>query len=175
MEGNTVFLIYTYVGVFYLTGAAQQKVQRREMTGKAAKLAAAGACAFALVQPVMAANKKRKIEPVGCCKAHVHPHTGTLSRFLAFILAVATHTQKHTHRNTHTQTQTNTHKHTQTHTHTHAQTHAHTHTHTHKLYMYIHLLDPTAPLGHFSLSLSLSLSVYISDYIKVYIHVNMYE
>jgi len=88
---NGVFDIYI-CDLFYLTGAAQQKVQRREMTGKAAKLAAAGACAFALVQPVMAANKKRKIEPVGCCKAHVHPHTGTLSRFLAFILAVAKHT-----------------------------------------------------------------------------------
>jgi len=39
----------------------QQTVQRREMTGNAAKLAAAGACAFALVQPVMAADKKKKI------------------------------------------------------------------------------------------------------------------
>ena len=50
--------------------AGHAQVPRREMTARAAKLAAAGAAGFSLVRPVLAAKKERKVKPVGwsvCC------------------------------------------------------------------------------------------------------------
>jgi hypothetical protein len=53
------------------------QLPRREMTARAAKLAAAGAAAFSLVQPVLAASKARKVKDVIATDRDMQEVTGT--------------------------------------------------------------------------------------------------